>query len=286
MAAPPSLPLFRPRSSAAVSISSPRAVLMRRAPFLSFASVSRLMMWRVSAVDGAWSEIRSARASRSSRLTSSAPPGTAASGERNGSAVSTVMSNARARWATSRPMRPKPTRPSVRPDSSSPVNFDFSHWPTFIEASAAARCRTSASANPMRQLGDADAVRTRGVDDQNAARGCRVDVNRVDAGAGARDHAKLRRLRDERARHFGRASHDQRIGGRERGVTHGGVLAGGHDDRPPRPFQAFDGRRRKLIGDDDVHGTGGRRATNSLRHERAMKSGREMDEGRACETGT
>ena len=85
--------------------------------------------------------------------------------------------------------------------------------------------------------------------------------------AGARDHSQLRRLREERARHFGRASHDQRIGGRERGVAHGRVLAGGDDDRPTRPIQALDGGGRKLVGDDDVHGRedAGRRMVSDMK---------------------
>ena len=38
------------------------------------------------------------------------------------------------------------------------------------------------------------------------------DVDVVDAGAGPRDHAKLRRRLDQRARHFRGASHDERVG--------------------------------------------------------------------------
>ena len=89
--------------------------------------------------------------------------------------------------ATSRPIRPKPTIPSVLPRSSVPVNFFFSHTPRFIEASAAGIDRASDSISAERVLGDADAVGAGGVHDEDAAIARGADVDVVHAGAGARD---------------------------------------------------------------------------------------------------
>ena len=55
------------------------------------------------------------------------------------------MPNARARCATSWPMRPSPATPSVFPRTSVPRNRFFSHFPAFIAVSAAGIIRASAS---------------------------------------------------------------------------------------------------------------------------------------------
>src|SRR2546425_967619 len=59
------------------------------------------------------------------------------------------MPKARARCATSCPIRPSPATPSVLPRSSVPRNFFFSHFPSFIARSAAGikRARASMSAH-------------------------------------------------------------------------------------------------------------------------------------------
>ena len=67
----------------------------------------------------------------------------------NGSCAMSRMPNAAARRATSWPMRPRPASPSVLSRTSSPRNFFFSHLPCFIAASAAGRCRASASTSPI-----------------------------------------------------------------------------------------------------------------------------------------
>ncbi len=54
------------------------------------------------------------------------------------------MPKAAARLATSRPMRPRPTRPSVFPASSTPMNFERSQPPACMLASAAATLRAVA----------------------------------------------------------------------------------------------------------------------------------------------
>ncbi len=65
--------------------------------------------------------------------------------EMNGSCAITSMPKARARAATSWPMRPRPMTPSVLPRSSAPVSRFLSQTPRFIAASAAGTARASAS---------------------------------------------------------------------------------------------------------------------------------------------
>src|SRR5215471_4338384 len=60
----------------------------------------------------------------------------------------TGIPKARARIATSRPMRPKPRTPSVRPKISRPAYLLFSHRPWLRSAAALARWRSSASSMP------------------------------------------------------------------------------------------------------------------------------------------
>ena len=67
----------------------------------------------------------------------------------NGSCAITFISKACARAATSCPMRPSPTRPRVFDRISDPANFDFSHFPVFIDASAAGIFRASESTRPI-----------------------------------------------------------------------------------------------------------------------------------------
>ena len=103
------------------------------------------------------------------------------------------MPNARARAATSWPIRPSPTRPSVLPRSSAPVSDFLSQTPRFIAASAAGTARARREHQRERMLGDADAVGARRIHHEDAARGGGGDVDVVDAGAGAGDHPKARR---------------------------------------------------------------------------------------------
>ena len=64
-----------------------------------------------------------------------------------GSCATRCIPNARARCATSCPMRPSPTMPSVLPRSSLPRKRRFSQRPSFIARSAAGTERASASIN-------------------------------------------------------------------------------------------------------------------------------------------
>ena len=81
------------------------------------------------------------------------------------------------------PILPSPTMPSVRPRSSSPVNWARFHSPRRIEASAGAIRRASAVQQRERVLGGRDRVAGRGVDDDDPGprRGVEIDV--VDADA-------------------------------------------------------------------------------------------------------
>ena len=63
----------------------------------------------------------------------------------NGSYATTRMPKARARIATSWPMRPKPSTPSVLPSTSVPPNFARSHLPQVRLACACGMLRASAS---------------------------------------------------------------------------------------------------------------------------------------------
>ena len=171
----------------------------------------------------------------------------------NGSCAMTFISNARARRATSWPMRPSPARPSVLPRTSSPRKLFLSHLPCFIDASAAGIFRASASTQRHRQFRDADAVGARRVHDDDAARAGGVDVDVVDAGAGARDRAKPRRGGDQIGGHFRGAAHDDGVGVGEIGGQVGRRAAAARIDGPAFGAQEVERRGREVVGDDDFH---------------------------------
>ena len=123
----------------------------------------------------------------------------------------TCMPNARARCATSWPIRPKPAMPSVLPRSSVPSKV------LLVPAAVLHRAIGRRDRPRQRQhqrpgvLGDADAVGAGRVDDENAAGAGGFDVDVVDAGAGARDDPQPRRRGDQRGIDFRRAPHQQRV---------------------------------------------------------------------------
>jgi hypothetical protein len=135
--------------SAASSIRPPRAQLMMRTPRLVLARFSAERMLRVWSVSGVCSVMKSARSSRSSRLTFSTPISIARSGVRNGSKATTFMRRPSARSATIEPILPAPIRPSVLPVSSTPMKRFFSHLPAWVEASASGSWRASANISAM-----------------------------------------------------------------------------------------------------------------------------------------
>ena len=126
------------------------------------------------------------------------------------------MPNARARLATSPPMRPAPTRPSVFPCSSTPLKLLRSHSPARMERSAAGTRRTSASssANVSSRRGDRVARGRREHRDAPLGRG--VDVDRVDADAGAADDLEPLGPRERVARDLRGAAHEHGVDVRHR----------------------------------------------------------------------
>ena len=161
------------------------------------------------------------------RRRASRRPAPASSAEMNGSCATICISNDRARArhfladaAEARRCRASCRAARRRRTSSSPT------CAAFIAASAAGRCRASASSWRHRQLGDADAVGARRVHHDDAARGGGVEVDVVDAGAGARDDAQRRRGGDHVARDLRRAAHDQRVGIGQRSQQFGQRTAG------------------------------------------------------------
>ena len=73
------------------------------------------------------------------------PYSLATAAETKGSCATSSIPMARARRATSMPMRPRPSTPRVLPRSSLPCNDFFSHLPACIRASARHRWRAIAS---------------------------------------------------------------------------------------------------------------------------------------------
>ena len=75
------------------------------------------------------------------------------------------------------------------------------------------RCYPAGEREHQRQrvLGSRDGVAARCVDDDDAARGRRGHVDRVDAGAGAADHSQSRCRIKQRFGHVGFAAHQQRF---------------------------------------------------------------------------
>ena len=108
------------------------------------------MRLRVSALSGVCSEIKSQRGqSSSSRDTLSTPFSSAFSADSSGSKPTTVMPKPRARRATARPTRPKPTTPRVLPSSWVPVKALRSHFPDLRLSLATATLRARASISAM-----------------------------------------------------------------------------------------------------------------------------------------
>ena len=101
-------------------------------------------------------------------------------------------------------------------------------------------------------FGDADAVRARSVDDENAAGAGGRDVDVVDAGARASDDPDLRRRFEEFFVHLRRAADEQRVGVRQIGGKNVTSAPGPGVDRPSGldPQQLQRGRW-KVVGDDD-----------------------------------
>jgi len=106
---------------------------MMRTPGFMRASAAVSMMFFVRSVSGVCSVMKSARPNSSSSSTFSTPISMARSGDRNGSKAMTRILSPIARSATIDPMLPQPMTPSVLPNSSTPINLDFSHLPARVD---------------------------------------------------------------------------------------------------------------------------------------------------------
>jgi hypothetical protein len=133
--------------------------------------------------------------------------------------------------ATARPMRPRPTRPSVLPSSSQPA----------VRVQAPARRSPPRSAGRGRaraaapgELGDRRRVGAGGVGDGDAVARGGVEVDGVDAGAEARHHAQARRRRED-ARVAAVEAEQQRVGVGRQGRQLGGRPRARRRRRAPAP---------------------------------------------------
>ncbi len=101
--------------------------------------------------------------------------------------------------------------PSVRPRSSRPVNCARFHSPRRSDASAAAIRRATRVEQRQRVLGRRDRVAGRGIDDDDARAGRRLEVDVVDADPGPPDDGQPRPRRDELGIDLDLAADDQRV---------------------------------------------------------------------------
>mgnify|MGYP003182722062 CR=1 FL=1 len=106
----------------------PRAVLIRMASGFILASSAAPMKFSVSGVRGRWREMTSHSAKISSGAARVMPWALAYASSQKGSWASTFMPKPWARWATLRPMAPRPRMPMVPPVTSRVVIFFQSPW--------------------------------------------------------------------------------------------------------------------------------------------------------------
>src|SRR6185312_14958728 len=151
-AAPPSMPLRSASASAVSSTMPPREVLIRIASRFISASRRASRRRRVSSVSGRCSETTSDSCSRSSsgRGAVCCSAHAAESGAIALSKPSTCMPSRWASSATRRPILPKPTTPSVLPESSRPCDSAArGHWPAATAVLAPKTRRRSTNATPI-----------------------------------------------------------------------------------------------------------------------------------------
>ena len=185
---------------------------MIRTPGLHCANRSRSNRSFVSALDGRWSVMKSAWAQSSSSVSSSAPRSSATWEAMNGSWATSRISNAWARRATSRPMRPKPTTPSVLPRSSESLECLLLPSPILHLGVRQGDRPGQREHQRARVLRDTDAGGRGRVHDEDATRTGRVEVDVVDPGSRARNDAEVRGSSDEVRIDRGRAANDQPVG--------------------------------------------------------------------------
>ena len=161
----------------------------------------------------------SAHASSSSSVFSGTLPLPAADGGRKGSYAATSMPMPCALRATVPPMRPRPMTPSRLPSSSKPVSPAFGHSPGLHAGIGARDVAREREQQRQRVFGGGERVAVGRVHHRDAARGRGLDVDGVDAGAGAADHAQAASHgRAPRRCTGGRRAHQQRVDAGERGA--------------------------------------------------------------------
>ncbi len=144
-AAPAITPSLTASARAASSTMPPLAALITRRVGFAFTSRSRPISPAVSAVLGRWMVRKSDSETTWSSGSSSTPMWRARSTETYGSKAISRSPKARARSATSLPMRPKPTIPSVLSASSTPSHRLRSQRPATSAACACGTLRAWAS---------------------------------------------------------------------------------------------------------------------------------------------
>ena len=147
--APATMPSRMASASAVSSTMPPRATLITRSVGLALSSRSRPIRPTVSAVFGRWIVRKSDSATTWSSGMSSTPPLRAFSADTNGSKAMRRIPKARARSATSLPMRPRPTMPRVLSASSTPSHRLRSHRPATRAAWAWGTLRAWASSSAI-----------------------------------------------------------------------------------------------------------------------------------------
>ena len=127
----------------------PRAALIRCSVGLTLRSASAPISPRVSGVRGRCTVMTSLSASSSSSERGGRRAARRGRPARTGRTRAAVTSNAASRCATSTPMRPSPTTPTVFSASSTPVNFERCQAPPRSEAWACGTLRSDASRRPI-----------------------------------------------------------------------------------------------------------------------------------------
>ena len=254
-AAPPTWPDSSAAASAASSISSPRAVLTIRMPFLHFANRSALKIRRV---DVGHRQVQREVVGRRADLVEREQPGAVVRGEVGGD--ERVVGDdghpegagAGGDFLADAAEADHAERLAADLDAGELLLLPLALLHRGVGRGDRARQRED---ERERELGDADAVGAGRVHDDDAPRAGGGEVDVVDAGAGAGDDPELRGLADQGRRDLRRASHDDGVGVGEGGLELGQRTAGRRVDRPPLDgAQEVGGRRGQIIGDDDFHG--------------------------------
>ena len=166
----------------------------------------------VSGVFGRWmvrkSDVATSSSSGERARRRSAGPGRAS---RTGRRRHSRMPKASARWATSTPIRPRPTIPSVLPWSSTPSHFERFHFPATRARVGLGDVARLGEQQRHGVLGRRQDVRLRRVDDHHAAAGGRLDVDVVEPDAGPPHHDEVGAGLEHLGGDLRGRPHDQRV---------------------------------------------------------------------------